>query len=110
MLADFLIFVAISFSRDLTRTLAILLDRLYPLAKAAPHYNARLDTTLAYQATNSDLYREYLNHPMKSEALDAFATQSMRPTALEAGRAGQNDAETSIEKDNTKELDVSLDP
>ena len=47
---------------------------------------------------------------MKSEALDAFATQSMRPTALEAGRAGQNDAETSIEKDNTKELDVSLDP
>jgi hypothetical protein len=45
---------------------------------------------------------------MKSEALDAFATQSMRPTALEAATAGQNDAETTIEKDKTKESDVSL--
>jgi hypothetical protein len=46
---------------------------------------------------------------MKSEALDAFATQSMRPTALEAATAGQNDAETRIEKGKAKESDVSPD-
>jgi hypothetical protein len=46
---------------------------------------------------------------MKSEALDAFATQSMRPTALEAATAGQNNAETKIEKHKIEESDVSLD-
>jgi hypothetical protein len=46
---------------------------------------------------------------MKSEALDAFATQSMRPTALEAATAGQNNAETKIEKDKIEESGVSLD-
>ncbi|KAF3010815.1 hypothetical protein E8E13_008499 [Curvularia kusanoi] len=40
---------------------------------------------------------------MKPEALDAFATQSMRPTALEAAKDDQKDAEPEAEPKSTKE-------